>query len=160
MKIAFISMVLVIALASCGKKIVPNVTKDKTITDSTVVTIETRVDTLKIKGDTVYLDKLIDCGDKGKLKPFVVQARSGRESLRIQVDKNGRLTATAICDSLWRLIEIKDREIYRLRKESSSRIESTPVYLTRKIDIICRYVAGGLLLLLVGYGVARFRGIV
>lgn len=141
-------------VCACSKRIHPDSQSISWITNDSVHVEElVRIDTVYIKGDTVRLTEQIDC-DKvtNKPVPSTVHAKTGRGSIDIVVDKTGKLTAIAICDSLAELISVKDKEIFRLRNESRKTVTVPPVqHKTRTIDVICRYISGGFLLLLIGF---------
>ncbi len=159
-KIAIIAITL--TSLACSKRVVPDssiVTNNTS--DSTVVTNVIRADTVYIKGDTVRVTERIDC-DKVTNKPVesTIHAKSGRSSIAVTIGKDGKLTATAVCDSLMEVVQVMDKEIFRLRHEAKLEVRTPPTqYITRKIDIICRYVAGGLLLLLIGFVAAKLTKI-
>lgn len=129
-------MVLLSVVAGCGRKVVPSTTTE--VSDSVRVKEVTRFISVTTPGDTVLIERLIECDSvTNKPKPFNVKKKSSQARLVLKVDNAGKLTATGICDSLHQVIEAKDREIYRLRKEKT--VTRVPVYTTSDFDNFCRW---------------------
>lgn len=129
-------MVLLLVVAGCGRKVVPSTTTE--VSDSVLVKEVPRFITVTTPADTVLIERLIECDSvTNKPKPFNVKRKSRQARLIVNVDTTGKLTTTGICDSLQKVIEAKDKEIYHLRKEKMTiRI---PVYTTSDFDIFCRW---------------------
>lgn len=153
-----IVVIAILSLAACAKKITPSNSISWLVEDSTHVGEVARQDTIYVPGDTIRLTQMIDC-DKvtNKPKPTSGTARSIRGGVAISVDKTGKLVAIAVCDSLASVVTVMDKEIFRLRHSEKKEKEVIVEYRTRKIDIFCRYISGGLLLLIIGYVVAKVR---
>lgn len=153
-----IALLLVVGLLSCSKKIVTT-TSSSEILDSTFMTETTQYDTIFVAGDTVILKEWVECDSvTNKPKPFKAKAKSGRASITLEVTDRGTLKVEGVCDSLQRLVETKDREIFRLRKETSNKsttITKQPSKLKVWFDISCQLLAGLFVLLLL----ARVTGL-
>lgn len=146
---------------SCSKKVVP-ISDSVTIinSDSTHVEDKFTPDTVRIAGDTVRLVKVIECDEKtNKPVPFAAKLKSGRESVGLTLNSKGELNVAGICDSLNRVIQVKSETIYRLRKELSVKQTTSVQFITRKIDLYCRWFSGIVLALCVGYGAAKLKSL-
>lgn len=129
-------MVLLLVVAGCARKGVPSTTTE--VSDSIHVKEVTRFDTVTIAGDTVLIERQIECDSvTNKPKPFNIEKKSRQARLMVNIDGSGKLTTAGICDSLQQVIEAKDREIYRL-KSIKTTIE-VPVYRTSGFDNLCRW---------------------
>lgn len=127
-------MVLLSVVAGCGRKVVPSITTE--VSDSILVKEVPRFIPVPVPGDTVEIERMVDCDSvTNKPKPFSIKKKSTRASLTVSIDNTGKLHSTAICDSLQKVVEAKDREIYRLRKETTK----IPVYVTSEFDNFCRW---------------------
>lgn len=107
-----------------------------------------KIDTLKIKGDTVSV--FVDCNDP---KPKPQTRRSGRSSVIVEPTEKGYLV-TAVCDSLERLVVSYEKTLYTLRTahQRESKLKSVGLSGWQTFQIW----AGRLLLLfLVGYFVLK-----
>ena len=112
-------MVLLAVVVGCSRKATTATTLE--VTDSTHIREVSRFVTITEPGDTVFIERHIEC-DKNTNKPkaFSVENKSRRATLKASVDRNGRLYATAICDSLSKVIEAKDKEIYQLKRHTKT----------------------------------------
>lgn len=145
-------MVLLLVVVGCSRKAAPSTTTE--VTDSIHVREVPRFFEVKIPGDTVTVVEYIECDSvTNKPKPFTIKSKSKRASIVVNVDKNGLLTSTGVCDSLQQVIQAMDKEIFRLRIEKSKKV--VPAYITRDIDKACRWIAG-IVLLFGFYKVFRF----
>jgi len=113
------------------------------IRDSTVVREVIRKDTIHIAGDTVRITELIECDSiTKKPKPFKAIVKSGRAKATVVIDNRGKLTVEASCDSLQKLIDVMDREIFRLRHEQTeTTITKSKSGFMAWIDNTCRFLA-------------------
>lgn len=129
-------MVLLSVVAGCGRKVVPSITTE--VSDSVLVREVPRFIPVPIPGDTVEIERLVECDSvTNKPKPFAVTKKATRASLQVSIDTAGRLQSKAICDSLQKIVEAKDREIRRIRKEKT--VIEKPVYVTTGFDRFCRW---------------------
>lgn len=129
-------MVLLLVVAGCSRKVTSSITTE--VSDSVRVKEVPRFITVTTPADTVLIERLVECDSvTNKPKPFTIEKRSKQARLSVSIDNTGKLTGTGICDSLQKVIEAKDREIYHLRKEKST--IKTPVYTTSDFDIFCRW---------------------
>lgn len=135
---------ILIALGACSKRISP--TSVSSTSDSTVTTYTPREIKFKLEAAEVNFVKHIECDPIRKtVVPFEETRTKGRAKVKVQVNSKGDLTVTANCDSLEQVIHAMDKEIFRLRTEKKE--ITVPVYMTRKIDIYCRWIAGSSILL-------------
>lgn len=140
-------MVLLFVMAGCGRKVVPSITTE--VSDSVHVKEVTRFVPVPIPGDTVTVERLIECDSvTNKPKPFNIKKKSKHASVVLTVDSAGMLTSTGVCDSLNKVIKAKDTEIYRLK--STKTATTTPVYITSGFDKFCRWFFAITLILIVG----------
>lgn len=129
-------MVLLLVVAGCCRKGMPSTTTE--VSDSVHVKEVTRFIPVSTPGDTVEIERLIECDSAtNKPKPFNIKKKSRQAGLVLSVDNAGKLTGTGICDSLHQVVEAKDKEIHRLRKEKT--VTEIPVYVTSDFDIFCRW---------------------
>lgn len=129
-------MVLLSVVAGCGRKVVPSTTTE--VSDSVLVREVPRFIPVPIPGDTVEVERLVECDSAtNKPKPFTVTKKATRASLKVSIDTAGRLSSTGICDSMQKVVEAKDREIYRLRQEKT--VTEKPIYLNSDFDNFCRW---------------------
>jgi hypothetical protein len=106
--------------------------------DTTIVEYITRIDTFTLAADTIHTTAWIECDSLTlKPKPVVLHSIGHRSALRIDIDSSGLLKADSRCDSLVRLLEVREQLISRLRTESTHTVE--PVYVTRWYDMMCRW---------------------
>jgi hypothetical protein len=140
-------MVLLMVTAGCSRRIAPSVTSE--VSDSTYTKVVVREVPILIPGDTVKVIQQIECDPVTlKPKPFSMKKKSGRATVSTNLETTGILIVTSTCDSLQKIIDVKDTEITRLRKETVTTVKTE--YRTRNIDIICRWIAGILVLLIAG----------
>jgi hypothetical protein len=161
-KILLLSFVVLLLTASCGRRITPTATittdtqtkidrKDSIWVDS-IITVH---DTITIKGDSVFIRKYIHCDSLNHIKPFEEKKKVGNASLDVVIDQNGKLTATASCDSLQRIIEEQKQLIHQLHSEKTTITKTTekktPVITHEPYwyDIACRWIAGIVLLIII-----------
>jgi hypothetical protein len=92
----------------------PQYCKDSiTVKDSIVERF--RVDSIHVPGDSIPFEVRIECDEKtNKPKPLIYN----KDKVKISIDSEGRLTGMAFCDSLLKVIETKDREIFRLTEKT------------------------------------------
>lgn len=147
-------LLLVLLLSSCSPKVITTTSEVK---DSVRVEYVPREVLVQLPGDTVQVVQWIECDSTtNKPKPFTVKAKSSRSKLNLKVNSSGELTATASCDSLQQIVNVLDKEVFRLRHESSKNVEVVTQYKTRRIDIICRWYAGLSVLMLILFVVLKF----
>lgn len=152
--LALLIVVLVLLLSRCR----PATVITNTDRDSTVIVERLRVDTLHIAGDTIRLAGVqIKCDSLTNLpKPLDFRRQSGRARLGLTIGATGILTAESTCDSLQRIVEIRDKEVYRLRSRLST-VVKPPVFRTRTIDYFCRCFTVVVVLLIAGAIYLRIR---
>jgi hypothetical protein len=152
---ALLFITTILLLISCSKK---TTTTNSELFDSTFVQETVRLDTVFIAGDTVRLTELIECDSvTNKPKPFKVSGKSGRASVKVSVKKNGQLSVIAICDSLKEVIQVMDKEIFRLRQEKKV-ITTTlqPSKFKVWFDTTCKILAGIFILLILFFVLRKF----
>jgi hypothetical protein len=144
-------VVLLIVTVGCGRKIMPSVTTE--VKDSIVIKEVPRYIFVDVPGDTVKVPPVvIECDPvTNKPKPFRTAVKSGRASASATLNDKGELTIVSACDSLHRIVQVMDKELYHFRHESKSEIKTTIEYRTRKIDIICRWISGAVVALIVAF---------
>lgn len=134
-------MVLLLVVAGCSRKVTSSTTTE--VTDSVYVKEVPRFIEILIPGDTVEIERMVECDSvTNKPKPFTVRKKSKTASLTVGIDSQGRLTGTGVCDSLQKIIEAKDKEITRIRKEKTKEVIVQTEYKPRGIDIFCRWFTG------------------
>lgn len=139
-------MGLLLVAAGCGRKSVPSVTTTVFETHEREIP---RLVEVSLPGYELGIRKVIECdSNTNKPKPFSIAKTTDdrRAGLAVQLTDQAELIATCKEDSLKQVIQVKDREIERL-KETTVEV---PVYKTRKIDIVCRWIAGGVVVLIAG----------
>lgn len=153
MRFTWILIFGVIVFTSCTKRVIST---NSSVTDSTIIKEVVRFDTLRIKGDTVRITERIECDSiTNKPKPFRIRERSGRATALVEVNQAGELTVEAACDSLEKVIQLLDREIFRLRQEKKVvTIIETPSKFKQWIDYTSRILAV-LFLLYIGFNVIK-----
>lgn len=151
--IRLLTIVALIAVMGCTKRITSTNTVVK---DSTIVKETIRLDTIHIKGDTVRIKERIECDSiTNKPKPFRMRDRSGRASAVIEVNHAGELTVEAACDSLEKVVQLLDREIFRLRQEKKViTVIEQPSKFKQWLDYSCRILAV-VFLLYIGFNVIK-----
>lgn len=141
-------MVLLLVAVGCSRKATPSVTTE--VTDSTYTKEIPRPFIVRLPGDTVRITRLIECDPvTNKPRPFKAAKKSGRASEQAELKANGELTVTGTCDSLNKVIQTMDKEIYRLRTEKKKIVQ--PEYLTRDFDKVCRWYFAITVLLGLGF---------
>lgn len=135
-------VVLLIVTVGCGRKIMPSVTTE--VKDSIVIKEVPRYIFVDVPGDTVKVPPIvIECDPTtNKPKPFKTAGKSGRASASATLNDKGELIIVTACDSLHKVVQVMDKELYHYRHESKSEIKPVIEYKTRKIDIICRWISG------------------
>lgn len=133
----FAGMVLLLVVDGCSRKGVPSTTTE--VSDSVLVKEVTRFIPVVIPGETVNLTGLIECDSvTNKPKPFAGRAEGKHGALvAVTIDHSGQLNATGGFDSLKKVVEAKDKEIYRLRTEKTKTV--VPVYRRTDFDTFCRW---------------------
>lgn len=137
----------IVVLSSCSKKITTTSTE---LFDSTFIEEKVRFDTVFVAGDTVRLKEWIECDSvTNQPKPFKAFGKSGRASVRLAVKNNGDLIVVSACDSLTKVIQVMDKEIFRLRQEKKVvTVFHQPSKFKVWFDITCRILAAILILLI------------
>lgn len=145
MKYIFIPAILL--LFSCSKKVT---TTNTELFDSTFVKETIKFDTVFIAGDTIRLKEWIECDSvTNNPIPFKAAGRSGRASVKVTVSRSGDLVVTSVCDSLAKVIEVMDREIFRLRSEKKTiTVIQQPSRWKIWFDVTCRIMAAILLIVI------------
>lgn len=114
LKLALLLLIVLISAGCCPKQ-VETITKTK---DSISFKEVVKVDTFKVKADTIHESIFVDCDSFTPINKFY---RSGRANLKIETDEKGKLTLTATCDSLEKLIISKTTEIRSLKEQLSEK---------------------------------------
>jgi hypothetical protein len=134
-------MVLLLVVDGCSRKGMSSTTTE--VSDSVRVKEVPRFISVVIPGRNVTLRGLIECDPvANKPKPFEGKNESDKSggfsaNVGVKIDSDGQLVATGGCDSLKKEIEVRDKEIYRLRREKTR--EEIPVYVTSDFDNFCRW---------------------
>jgi hypothetical protein len=144
-KVLLFSVVAVLLLLVCGcsRKVAPTTSTE--VKDSVYVKETIRFDTLRIPGETIRVieEHFIECDSVTlKAKPKSKKYKGSRSSLTLTIDKNGTLKAESHCDSLERILALKDTEITRLKSEK--KVITLPPVVThepRWYDIALRWIA-------------------
>lgn len=142
-----ITIVAVVALASCSKRTVSTTTS---VRDSIIIKEVVRVDTVKIPGETVTIREQIECDSlTNKPKPTSITVQKSKAKVSVRIDSAGMLTATGGCDSLEAVVKALDKEVFHMRHEQKKETITITEYKTRGIDKFCRWFTGISLLLIV-----------
>ncbi len=137
-------VVLMLMVAGCSRK--TSTTTSTFVKDSVHVEYVDRDVEVKLPGDTVYLPGHIECDPvTDKPKPSSGKKKSGRLTLDYHLDAKGKINITCAEDSLKTIIKAQDKLIFQLRHSETKKTEVIEVYKTRRIDIICRWIAAILL---------------
>lgn len=153
--IIFALSYLAIGLTSCSKRAL---SESSDIKDSIHIEYKDRLIEVPVPGDTVEVEKRIECDSvTNKPKPFSLKKKSGRATIHLKVNSSGVLSATGVCDSLLKVINAKDKEIYQLRKETKTRVEVKTEFKTRPIDKFCRWFSVIIILMMIGYSYLRIK---
>lgn len=124
----------------CSKKIATSTTLE--VTDSTYVKEVPRFVEVKVPGDTITLTEYIECDSvTNKPKPAEFKASGSRAYVSAKVKANGELTVTGGCDSLKHVVELMDKEIFRLRHEKKEVVKVVTVFKAAWYDIAARWVS-------------------
>lgn len=138
---------VLLVVAGCSRKAAPSITSE--VRDSIIIQYVPRTVEVKLPGDTVTLTEYIECDSvTNKPKPVKFNVHSKRAKVKVEIDSEGKLTATGGCDSLKGVIQLLDKEILRLRSEKRKEVQVVTEYKTRGIDIFCRCFTGCFFLLL------------
>jgi hypothetical protein len=150
-------VLLMLMVEGCSRKVTSATeTHEVSVDDSTHIEYVPQYVEIKLPGDTVTVVQRIECDSlTNKPKPFMIKAKSTRMMLRVDLDSKGDLITTCAEDSLKQIVKTMDKTIFHLRHEVDVSKKIVPQYLTRKIDIICRWIAGIVVGLTVGYGIYR-----
>jgi len=133
---------IILLLAVACRSVAPTTTTKTS--DSTMVIVNTRVDTLYLPGEMVELPPIyIECDSTtNRPKPFV-QKKSGKNvKLRAGLDRKGLLTINCKEDSLLQITKVLDSTIFRLRSEH--KVVVMPPVVTHKplwFDVMFRWWA-------------------
>jgi hypothetical protein len=108
--------------------------------DSTSVKETIRWQVVEVPGDSIPFEVRIEC-DSVTNKPLPIRYKQGskRAAVNLKLDTLGVLTGISYCDSLQLQVEIKDREISRLKSEKT--VVEVPVQYTAWYDLVARYLA-------------------
>lgn len=145
--IGFLSLVVV---AGCSHRVAPSIITKTIIKDSVITRTVTRDSVVKVPGEKVTITRYIHCDSAGKPVPFKIKGSKAKVKVTAELDSTGRLAITGSCDSLELKLQLRDKEIYRYRREHTTENKTVVVteYKTRSIDIFCRWFSGLILLLL------------
>lgn len=114
-------MVVSALAASCstGRKVTEQSVSSSTLRDSIVMVETVRVDTFRVKGETITRIIELECDEQGQVVPVADTQRQGRASVTVST-KGNALTVTANCDSLEHLLMSKDTRISQLSEKAES----------------------------------------
>jgi hypothetical protein len=139
-RIFLLAALFTITLASCSKKLTTTTTVVK---DSIIVKEVPRMVEVFVPGATVTVKEYIECDSlTNKPKPKKIQAQTGKAFTSVEVKADGTLTAIGGCDSLQHLVQVLDKEVFRLRYEKKDSVLTKIEYRTRCIDKFCRWFTG------------------
>jgi hypothetical protein len=157
MKYFLIVLALFTAMA-CGRKTLPTVTT--VIKDSIVIKETPRfVDVLVPKDSTVIIG-VIECDSlTNKPKPVKRRAHNGRATSSLTIDNNGKYKVIGECDSLKKVIEVRDREIVKMHNEKTQRVEYRDKPPT-KFQKFCLWWTILTILSMVGYFGLKLKGLI
>jgi len=143
---------LLLMVSGCSPKVATGTTSE--VTDSTTTRYVPRIDTLYLPGEKVTLPPVyIECDSiTNKPIPKKISGSNGRAHVGVVIDATGKLTATGSCDELKKIVQLMDKEIYRLRHEKKI-IVPPPVivYKTHWYDVPSRFISIITLIVLVVY---------
>jgi hypothetical protein len=140
---------LLMVVAGCSRKGVASTTSE--VFDSTFMKEEPRIVEVKIPGDTVTIERFIECDPvTNKPIPFHEVMKSKRASVTVDIDASGRLNTTGVCDSLIEAITAMDKEVFHLKRELKKETIIKTEYKTRRIDTFCRWFTGIVMILALG----------
>jgi hypothetical protein len=122
------------------------ITKD--VIDSTRITVTPRLIPIEIPERKLGIQMWIKC-DPVTNKPIpVTQEFKGENTKAVfNLDDQGNMTGNVTCDSLQRLVEVRDSTIIRLRKESTVTEKIIEVHKARWYDHLS-YAANAILIIL------------
>lgn len=152
-------MVLLLLVVGCRPTQVSSDTSTE-VTDSTWTKETPREIEVRIERDTVILEHQIECDSvTNKPKPFTSIIRSGRLTQRVKVDSGGKLEAKSECDSLKKVFQAMDKEIFRLRHEKKETVKTVvkTEYKTRWYDMAARWIASIAIVIIGGYTLYKFN---
>lgn len=125
-------LMVLLSVVGCSRKVTSTTTE---VTDSVHVREVPRFITITEPGDTVVLERMIECDSiTNKPKPFTTSKKSGRASVTLSVDESGKLTSTNVYDSLHKVIKVMDKEIYRLKHTKQRETVTVTEYKKRSFD--------------------------
>ncbi len=75
-------------------------------------------------------------------KPKTWKAKSKTSSVDLSIDAAGNIEAKSNCDSVTAVAIALDKELYHYKSSVSSEKKEVPVYVTRWIDKVCRWISG------------------
>lgn len=151
-----IAILFIASLSSCCKKFTTTTTIVK---DSVIVKEVPRLVEVPVPGDTVKIIDVIECDSlTNKPKPKKIQATTGRAFTSVEVKADGTLTATGGCDSLLQVIEVMDREITRMRSETTETETTQIAYRATTFDIFLRWLFGIVIAAVGIRTLLRFKG--
>lgn len=152
----YLFLIAIIVLAGCSSKTAPSQTE--LVKDSTVVKYVPRVDTVRLPGEKVTLTEYIECDEvTRKPKPINTERRKGRALVKVKIDTQGKLTATGGCDSLKQVVELMDKEIFRLRHEKKTEVSIVKEYINHWYDPPARIIALVTILFTAGYVIVKIK---
>jgi hypothetical protein len=112
---------LLLLVVGCSRKVMPSTTivvKDSVI-EKTVEKI------VHLKGDTILIEKKIECDPKTlQAKPFEEKISRGIQRLDVKVDQ-GKLTVQTDCDSL---LKIQNTIIQKMHSESEKEVKPVIIH--------------------------------
>lgn len=111
---------LIAILTSCAPKIIN--TKTTTVRDSIVIKEVHHRDTIRIKGDTVTIEKFI--GEQ--VAPFSEEKRQGRADVKVTIS-HGKLDVKCKCDSIQKALDIVLKDTARYKFTTTKEIITAEV---------------------------------
>ena len=107
-------------LTSCAPKIVN--TKTTTVRDSLVIKEVHHMDTVRIKGDTITIEKFV--GEQAM--PFTEEKKQGRADVKITIS-HGQLSVKCKCDSIQKALDIVLKDTSRYKFTATNEIRTVQV---------------------------------
>jgi len=113
-------LILLCLLASCHPKITN--TKTTTVRDSIVIKEVHHRDTIRIKGDTVKIERFV--GEQAM--PFSEEKREGRADIKVSIS-HGQLKVNCKCDSIQKALDIVLKDTARYKFTTTTEIRTVEV---------------------------------
>jgi len=139
----FIGFALLLVVSGCSRKVTSTATDSTTdVLDSTHVELKPRSEKLIFPGKSAIALKQIHVDSTGKILPIHIKAKNENAFVDVTVDEDGIVTAKGGCDSLEMVVQLMDKEIFRLKRSQLKITKTVTItitkYKTHGFDIFCR----------------------